>query len=558
MKKIIFILTMFLVPSIVMANEIKDINMNIYIDSEGTAYVTEIWDVTASEKTEFYKQYKNLFNSKIIDYRVSMNEEDFELVDWDIDKSFNEKAYKYGYNYIEDGTELCFGISNYGNNTYTLRYNITNFIYNTSDGYQMAYWNLIQKSSDRIDQVYIRIYSDFKYEDTLDVWGYGKYGAPTYVSDGVIEVSSEEALTSDEYITILVKFPKDTFNVSETLDKTFDEYLTMANEGAELYTDDYEENSLSNIIIAIIGFLFPTLVIVLTIIYAFRNGYGYINNKKINKKEVLPFRDIPCNKNMYYANTLISLNNTLFAPYKETNILGAIILKWVDEDKIRFINETKGVFDKNNSKIDLTIKPTFDIRLEEELFDMMYEASNDGILETKELEKWCRKNYTKFLELFTRIKQVGIERLKSENHIYKRKDKKECKCKNVMDDTLYEETIKLYGLKKFLVDFSRIGTREVLEVHLWNEYLTFAYLFGIADKVTKQLKNLYPEVVQDMSNNNIDYGMLLYINHISTSSVNAASTAKAKAEGYSAGGGGFSSGGGGGGSFGGGGSMGSR
>lgn len=558
MKKIIFILTVFLVPSIVMANEIKDINMNIYIDSEGTAYVTEIWDVTASEKTEFYKQYKNLFNSNIIDYRVSMNEKDFELVDWDIDKSFNEKAYKCGYNYIEDGTELCFGISNYGNNTYTLRYNITNFIYNTSDGYQMAYWNLIQKSSDRIDQVYIRIYSDFKYEDTLDVWGYGKYGAPTYVSDGVIEVSSEEALTSDEYITILVKFPKDTFNVSETLDKTFDEYLTMANEGAELYKSNDNGNSIINIISALIGFIFPCLVIYLAILFSIRNGYGYINNKKINKKEVLPFRDIPCNKDMYYANTLISLNSTLFAPYKETNILGAIILKWVDEDKIRFINETKGVFDKNNSKIDLTIKPTFDIRLEEELFDMMYAASNDGILETKELEKWCRKNYTKFLELFTRIKQVGIERLKSENHIYKRKDKKECKCKNVMDDTLYEETIKLYGLKKFLVDFSRIGTREVLEVHLWNEYLTFAYLFGIADKVTKQLKNLYPEVVQCMSNNNIDYGMLLYINHISTSSVNAASTAKAKAEGYSAGGGGFSSGGGGGGSFGGGGSMGSR
>ena len=109
----------------------------------------------------------------------------------------------------------------------------------------------------------------------------------------------------------------------------------MANEGAELYIDDYEGNNLSNIIIAIIGFLFPLLVIVLTIIYTFRNGYGYINNKKINKKEVLPFRDIPCNKDMYYANTLISLNSTLFAPYKETNILGAIMLKWVREDKIK-------------------------------------------------------------------------------------------------------------------------------------------------------------------------------------------------------------------------------
>ena len=73
----------------------------------------------------------------------------------------------------------------------------------------------------------------------------------------------------------------------------------------------------------------------------------------------------------------------------------------------------------------------------------------------------------------------------------------------------------------------------------------FAYIFGIADKVAKQLKELYPEV---LVNNDIDYGTLVYINHISTSSVSAASSARS-----SSGGGGYSSGGGGGGSFGGGG-----
>ena len=142
--------------------------------------------------------------------------------------------------------------------------------------------------------------------------------------------------------------------------------------------------------------------------------------------------------------------------------------------------------------------------------------------------------------------------LKNDNHIYNRTDKNECKKKNVMDDTIYEDSTKLYGLKKFLEEFSKIDTREVLEVQIWDEYLMFAYIFGIADKVAKQLKNLYPEVLED-PNNYIDLDTILYINYLSNRSVNAASTARSRAESYSSGGGGFSSGGGGGGSFGGGG-----
>ena len=180
----------------------------------------------------------------------------------------------------------------------------------------------------------------------------------------------------------------------------------------------------------------------------------------------------------------------------------------------------------------------------------MFKASKDGILETKELEKWCKNNYTKFFNLFERINKVEIEKLKQNNHIYTRSSKEECKRKNVMDDMIYDDSTKLLGLKKFLEEFSRIGTREVLEVHIWDEYLMFAYLFGIAEKVAKQLKNLYPEVLVD---NNIDYGTLIYINHLSTSSVSAATSARERAQSYSSGGGGFSSGGGGGSSFGGGG-----
>ena len=49
----------------------------------------------------------------------------------------------------------------------------------------MIYWTLFPYDyNPSPERVYIKIYSDFKYADTLDVWGYGKYGAPTYVYDG--------------------------------------------------------------------------------------------------------------------------------------------------------------------------------------------------------------------------------------------------------------------------------------------------------------------------------------------------------------------------------------
>ena len=94
-------------------------------------------------------------------------------------------------------------------------------------------------------------------------------------------------------------------------------------------------------------------------------------------------------------------------------------------------------------------------------------------------------------------------------HIYERTYKEECKYKNVMDDIIYNDSIQLYGLKKYLEEFSNMDTKEVMEVKLWDEYLMFAYLFGIADKVAKQLKDMYPEVVMEMQNQNIDYDTLI-------------------------------------------------
>ena len=269
--------------------------------------------------------------------------------------------------------------------------------------------------------------------------------------------------------------------------------------------------------------------------------YGYKDNKKITKKNTPFFRDIPCNKDIYYANALAGLNNWTKS---SASILGAILLKWIKEDKVQILKE-------KSTKIVLNKDIKLNIKEEQDLYDMMYKASGDGILESKELEKWAKKNYSKYLNLFDKIKNNKIRELKEQGHIYKRTNRKECKYKNVMDDVLYEDSKKLYGLKLFLEEFSKIDTKEAIEVKLWDEYLMFAYIFGIADKVAKQFKNLYPEYIENLDN--VDFDTIIFLNTISTRSVSAASTARSRAQSYSSGGGGFSSGGGGGGSFGGGG-----
>ena len=45
--------------------------MDIFVDQNGDAYVTEIWKCNVTEGTEVYHPYYNLGNSKIKDLSVS-------------------------------------------------------------------------------------------------------------------------------------------------------------------------------------------------------------------------------------------------------------------------------------------------------------------------------------------------------------------------------------------------------------------------------------------------------------------------------------------------------
>ena len=121
-KNIIFTLILsfiFILP--VKANSIKSIDMDIYLDSDGTAHIKEVWKASLTQGTEGYKPYSDLGISKVTNFSVTDDlGNTYETLDkWNTSASFNTKAYKCGINKTYDGLELCFGISKYGNRTYT-------------------------------------------------------------------------------------------------------------------------------------------------------------------------------------------------------------------------------------------------------------------------------------------------------------------------------------------------------------------------------------------------------------------------------------------------------
>ena len=543
MKKILFLIVTFLFSiSVVSAkNNIYSIDIKVYLDEDGNADITEVWDVKGSDGTEWYKVLNNLGNMELSNFKVSMDGTDLKYKTWDVDESLSQKKGYYGINKTYNGLELCFGKYDYKKHTFKLEYELSNFVFNTEDA-QVIYYNFIDRLSNvNFENFTLEISSYYEFPDTLDVWGYG-YKGLAYVYDGKIYMSNEDSMNGN-YAVLLAKFPLNTFKTTNKVSQfdTFDDVYQKAEEGTFDYNYSNNSFNFATFVFNILNMIIFFIPFIMVFVIARGSLYGYKDNKTITKKNTPFFRDIPCNKDIYYANALINLNKWTKS---NSSILGAILLKWIKEDKITI---------KKDKDLSIILNPNISLNNQEEkeLYDMMYKASGDGVLEAKELEKWAKKNYSKYLNLFDKIKNNKIKELKEQGHIHKRTDRKECKYKNVMDDILYEDSKKLYGLKLFLEEFSSIDTKEAIEVKLWDEYLMFAYLFGIADKVAKQFKKLYPEYIENLDN--IDFDTVIFLNTISTRSVSAASTARSRAESYSSGGGGFSSGGGGGGSFGGGG-----
>ena len=136
MKKIIYLLTLiviFTTINVYAAGDIYSINMDIYLNQNGDANITERWDVKAYDGSEWFKQIKNIDNIDINNYTVSMDGKPLTIKDWNVNENLEAKRGYYGINKIDNGLELCFGKYDYNRHTFTISYTMSNVIFNTND-----------------------------------------------------------------------------------------------------------------------------------------------------------------------------------------------------------------------------------------------------------------------------------------------------------------------------------------------------------------------------------------------------------------------------------------
>jgi len=133
MKKLL-ITILFLIPTLTTyaaEDGINFIHIEVHLNPDGSANITEIWDIdNVHDGTEYFIGM-NLPDTMTV-HSLQVQDETgqrFQPKDnWDVGASFQDKAYRSGIISTRNGYELAWGISNFGDRTYTITYTLENLV----------------------------------------------------------------------------------------------------------------------------------------------------------------------------------------------------------------------------------------------------------------------------------------------------------------------------------------------------------------------------------------------------------------------------------------------
>ena len=528
-------------------NNVSEIDIDVTIRDDGSAYIVQNWKGTFDEGTENYIPI-NTEDIAITDFKVSDKDGAYTFVeDWYVNWAFFEKARKCGINETEDGIELCFGISEYGENRYAIEYVVEDFIkgYTDYDGANFMFINPDMSTFPTDGHITITLQNGMELnEDNAGIWGFG-YDGYVEFQDGKVNAYTSSALKGDNSMIIMLRMNGGIINPKTEIDDSFETVKDKALDGSDYgdYDKEYEEMTLFEKILGfVVTFGFWAVIIwILSFLVKRKKAI-----KKFNK-ECGYFRCVPnggkIDVSHYLAQNFDVAGN-------ESLIIGALILSMINKGCIEPEKEEKvGLFGKARESVNLKLIKEPDVLAELTLYNLLLEsAGEDGTLQEKELEKYSYKNPEKINDIVKGIKNTGEQEFIHAGGFIKGAGN----CIKNLSDKGKEELSEVVGLKKYLDEFTLIAEREITETIIWKEYMVYATLFGIADKVIDQFKQVYPEKIPEFETYNRNVIIAHSYYHSMHRSAQRAMQAKRASGGGGrasfGGGGGFSGGGRGGGS----------
>lgn len=540
------------------ANHVNTMDIQAVIYNDGSMYVTQSWEGNFEEGTEIYIPMNVPDYLTISELMVSGQNGIYDTVpDWNIDWSFEEKARKCGIHTTDSGYEICFGISQYGQNRYAIEYKLDNAVggYSDRDGVNFRFVNDGMNTTPTDVKVEIWLADGTPITDEIaDIWAFG-YGGKVEFSDGAILAYTESPIYTENHVTVLFSLDKGILSPSRQEAGSFEEVKETAFRGSDYDNTESTGEEVSTFEAIVTTLLSIGLPIGLII------WIGKIKKRSTEKRmkkfseSFGYFREFPNEGSLSATYALgkmfdVSEDGAILA----TGMLRLMVLGClspVETQEVGFMGKTK-------ETVSLRLMGSHHDKMneyDEYLYTVLEGAAgSDAILQAKELERFANQN-DKLLRAYIEKHDSAGRAYLSQKHCLKRWNMPA----KLTDLTPAgeQELGELIGLKRYLEDFSLVAERGIKEMPIWRELLSYAMLFGIADQVAEQMKELYPQISAELTDYSQSMATAYSYHYLLYSNMKKAEQQREQ-EKRSGGGGGFASLGGGGGSIGGGSGGGTR
>ena len=476
-NKLLLLLVLASATSLLARPQLHRLDIRVVLSHNGDARITETRRMSIdAEGTECYIGIGVPEGSEVQDLQVTDETGlAYENVGrWDIDQSRRWKAGKCGIVAKHGGYELCWGLGDSGERTYVTSYTYTNLIHAHPDADAIRHVFLDADVSPKPDEAHVTIEAEDSValtEENSGVWGF-RFGGELGFDGGKIVAYNTEPFGRSGALYVMCRFDKGLFEPAVSDEDTFEHKKEQAFEGSDYVGGDDEwttSDTITLLALAVGFFIVPILGGIWYFVYVWRA------RKKVNK-DLLWFRDIPMDGNLQQANDVLNAYKYFNTDYN--NLLSACILKLINMGAISI--EKRGEGEKSGKVKDMFVihelPDTGDQPLLLRKIHTIFKnaAGDDTVLEPRELKNFMRSSHNES------ITDSFINTLHTKTGISNYKDR-------------LDEVRQVFGLKKFLKEFSLLDERHVGEVSLWKDYMIYATLFGIADQVIKDMKKINPE-----------------------------------------------------------------
>lgn len=544
MSSLLSIAMLFLLTLPVFAAEdaIPSIEVDVLLQSDGSAVITEVWDVRGiSDGTEYYKALDNMDAVSVHSLSVwDETDTPFNTLDsWDTDRSREQKAGTCGILETKDGYELCWGIGDYGDHRYTIQYTLDGLVKQYGDyaGFYHQFTGDLSSAPEAVS-VKIHVADTMLTEQNARIWAYGFTGEVEMRRDGTLAAFTLDAFGNSDYVNILCRFDSDLFPAAARADKTFDELQEMA--------DSKNSDTLLYLVLGAFAAVIAAFIVV---------GVYFHSRFKLDDGTTVK---LPGEKQIK-ANWSIPLAGSIPAVYSamlllrraisSEKLMGAYLIRWQEKGYIR-IEEQESERSKGKTPKEDTIVFSKDSGVlfgaEQTLYNILSKnIDQDGILRSSAIEERAEELYSALAKWTEQVKAEGEQELMQARIVGK-----DAKNHLRLTHTGFQRTVSLLGFRKYLLEMQKTGGERGATTELWGDYLVFATMFGIGEKVLKSMEAADPSYYSVFCGayGCSPYNMIYFMNmtnHITSAAV--PNNTDGTGGGASAsGGGGFSGGGGGG------------